>query len=174
MSTQGQHPTLLDCESRTAVAVVRCGTSDADASRVSRQLRLAHHVRHADREHGSLGAGRCPASLKEHHSPPDTNRSIETVRVLVLLTPRGGAWWPCGRWLRWPPPPRQRLSSGPARQRESKQSRLLAHSRRSRRPASLNVGTAELEGDLLRNWYGCASRARMRVAAKSGGPGGHA
>ena len=96
------------------VAVFRCGTPGADTALVKHLLRVGS-AREAHRERGSLGAGRGPASLDETTAlriptPPLTPCGLSSCGYQGL-----GAWGPCGRWLRWPPPPRpQRLSSGPA------------------------------------------------------------
>jgi hypothetical protein len=48
-------------------------------------------VREVHREHGILGAGRGPASLEDDHSAPDTNHTMDVMRVLVPRSrrPRG-------------------------------------------------------------------------------------
>ena len=72
------------------VAVLRCGTATADASRGRLSGLLAQHMRAGQGERGSLGAGRGPASLEVNNSASGTNYTMDTMRVLVLWLPR--AW----------------------------------------------------------------------------------
>ena len=106
--TQGPHPTLLDGESRWWC----CGISLRYAWRrhLARKASVAGWLsasaREAHRERGSLEAGRGPASLDETTAlriptPPLTPYGLSSCGYQEL-----GAWGPCGRWLRRPPPPR--------------------------------------------------------------------
>ena len=55
------------------------------------------------REHGSLRAGRGPASL-EARGRAQILHALDTVRVLACPVRELRAWGPCGWWLRGPPP----------------------------------------------------------------------
>jgi hypothetical protein len=61
-------------------------------------------VREVNREHGSLGAGRGPASLEDDHAARDTNHTMDIMRVLVLWLRRS---WGLGavRMVAAPNPP---------------------------------------------------------------------
>ena len=130
---KGRTQPLLDRQSRWWC----CGISlrygrHRHSARESWRRRCSRREVH--RELGSLRAGRGPASLEVHNGGSDTDHTMDTLRVLVVLPPTD---WGLGavRMVAAPtPPPRpQRLSSEPSSHGESNQdlpvSKLAADSR---------------------------------------------